>query len=94
MTKEHTKGTRGRGRPQEHLHGMPYEKTESAFELDYVVTKKDLEHLATKLDLKDLEIRMLTTMATKTEMRMLIGGLYLLMIVGLAVLTYMGYGSK
>lgn len=84
----------------------PSSKTNKpTFEPDYGVTKKDLENLAdkidlrmqsmaTKLDLAQLEIRMLNTMASKTEMRMLIGGLYLLIIVGLGLLTYLGYGHK
>lgn len=98
MTKEHLKPTRGRP-------SMPTKETESIFETDYAASKKDLEALATKLDLakvhgsltsdiKDLEMSILKTMATKTEMRMLIGGLYLLMIIGLGILTYMGYGGK
>ncbi len=70
---------------------IPHSKsTKATFEPDYAATKKDLECLATKLDIAQLEIRMLNTMASKTEMRMLIGGLYLLITVGFLALTFVG----
>lgn len=114
MTKEHTKGTRVRGRPQEHLHGEIPHAPKPIFLPDYVATQKDLLNLATKEDIyalkediymlkgdmaalktelkgdiASLEIKMMNTMATKVELRIL-GVLIMAGLAALGILIKLG----
>lgn len=98
MLHEETKG-KGKRTHQKLEFGKDYGATKSDLSIikhEIMVELANVQVTIAGVDLKISQAKydLMMVLATKAEMRILIGGLYLLVIAGLGLLTYLGLGGK